>query len=151
MYTDEDTFTISASPISFQGFFMALMVAFLIFLRYGLKNLLIESLPCTWDNCVYEPGDIIALNEPFVPDRKAGVMGVNGQTFEILDRTWRFMAGIVEFKLLSIDLSKFKQFLITPNGEADYAAASTLDKGKYMFQCDTTGLYSNGDPGNTLG
>lgn len=135
----------------FQAYFHAAFVGNLISMRYGFKNLIFDPLPLTWNACVLEPGDIIAVNNPFVPDRVAGVLGISGMFFEVLDRNWRFIDGVIEVKLLAIDFSKFKQYLIAPNAEADYAAASTLDKGKYMFQCDATGKYSTGAPGNTLG
>lgn len=135
----------------FQAYFHAAFVGNLISLRYGFKNLIFDPMPLTWNACVLEPGDIIAVNNPFVPDRVAGVLGISGMFFEVLDRNWRFMDGVVEVKLLAIDFSLFKQYLIAPNAEADYAAASTLDKGKYMFQCDATGKYSTGADANTLG
>lgn len=149
--TDGNTIESRGMKSGFQGFFMAKLVSELIFLRYGLKNLILDPMPAIWSLCVLEPGDIIALTEPFVPDRDAGVLGVTTQTFEVLDRNWKFMSGVVELKLLAIDLSKFKQYLITPNAEANYTAASTLDKGKYMFQSGANGLYSNSVAGNTLG
>ncbi len=108
-------------------------------------------MPLTWNACVLEPGDIIAVTNPFVPDRIAGVLGINNMFFEVLDRNWRFMDGVVEVKLLAIDFSLFKQYLITGNGEANYAAASSGDKATLMFQCDATGKYSTGAAANTLG
>jgi hypothetical protein len=136
----------------FLGYFMAAIISRLIFLRYGLKNLTFDPMPALWDASVLDPGDIIAVTMPYVADRAAGVLGITTQTFEVMDRNWKFMDGTVELKLLALDISAFKQFLITPNGEADYTAASSTDKAKYMFQCDPiTDKYSNGDPANTLG
>jgi hypothetical protein len=57
----------------------------------------------------------------------------------------------VQFKLLEIDLSKFKRYLITGNAEADYTAASPTDQATLMFQSDAAGEYSNENAGNTLG
>jgi hypothetical protein len=136
---------------TFQGYFMAALIGRLICLRYGLKTLVLDPLSAFWTAAVLEPGDIIALNHPYLPDRTAGVLGVTGKSFEVMDRNWKFMAGIVELKLLAIDLSKFKQFKITPNAEPSYTSASSGDKAQYMFQCDATGHYSNSDPANTLG
>jgi hypothetical protein len=136
---------------SFQGYLISDIVSFLIFLRYGLKNLIIDPLPCTWDNVTLEPGDIIALTEPHVPDRKAGVLGITAQTFEILDRNWRLMDGIAELKLLAIDLTKFKQYLITPNAEPSFAADTAPNQAKYMYLCNAAGKYSTGANANTLG
>jgi hypothetical protein len=136
---------------SFQGFFMAALIGRLICLRYGLKALVLDPLSAFWTAAVLEPGDIIAVTHPYLPDRTAGVVGFTSKTFEVMDRNWKFMAGIVELKLLAIDLSKFKQYKITPNAEADYAAASSGDKAQYMFQCSAAGLYSTSAPANTLG
>lgn len=136
---------------SFQGYFIAAFVSRLIFLRYGLKNLVLDPTPLLWNHCRLEPGDIVAYTEPFMPDRKAGVLGVTAQTFEVLDRTWDFMAGVITLKLLALDISKFKQYLITPNSESNYTLASPTDKAKYMFQCNDSDQYSNGDPAHTLG
>jgi hypothetical protein len=135
----------------FQGYFQAALSGRLICLRYGFKNLVFDSLPLTWNSCVLEPGDIIAVTNPFVPDRIAGVLGISNMFFEVLDRNWRFLEGVVEVKLLAIDFSRFKQFKITPNAEASYAAASSGDKAIYMFQCGADGKYSTGAAANTLG
>lgn len=135
----------------FQGFFMAMLVARLIFLRYGNKQLVLDPLSLIWTACVLEPGDIIALTNPFLPDRVAGALGVTDMTFEVLDRNWQFMNGLVELRLLRLDISQFKEYRITPNGEAAFASASPTDQGKYMFQSDATGKYSTGADGNTLG
>lgn len=135
----------------FQGYLWSAVVSRLIFLRYGKKNLFFDPLPAFWTASVLEPGDIIAVTEPFVPDRTAGSLGITGKTFEVLDRNWKFMNAVVELKLLALDISAFKQYLIAPNGEADYTAAGSTDQGKYMFLCGTSGTYSNGAPGNTLG
>jgi hypothetical protein len=136
---------------AFLGYFMAAIISRLIFLRYGLKNLTFDPLPAVWTASVLDPGDIIAVTMPYVADRAAGVLGITTKTFEVLDRNWIFMDGTVELKLLEIDISAFKQFLITSNGEADYTAASGTDQGKYMFLSNTSNKYSNGNPANTLG
>ena len=149
--TDAHTIESQGLRSSFQGYLISTFVSFLIFLRYGLKNLFFDPVPCLWSHCVLEPGDLIALTEPYVPDRVAGVLGITLQTFEVMDRTWKFMDGIVEVKLLAIDLSKFKQFLITPNGEANYAADSPTNQAKYMYLSDAAGKYSTGAAGNTVG
>ena len=135
----------------FQGFLWAEVISRLIFLRYGLKNLTLASVPFLWSECLLEPGDIIQLTIAQVPNRAGGTLGVTDLTFEVLDRTWQFMTGLIELNLVAINLSAFKQYQITPNGEADYTLASSTDKAKYMFLCGTNGEYSNGDPANTLG
>lgn len=135
---------------AFQGFFMAAIISRLIFLRYGSKQLQMEGVSCLWTESLLEPGDIVSLTSSIVPDRAAGVMGLTTKTFEILDRTWDFMAGKVTFKLLELDLSKFRQYLITPNGEADFAADTAPNQAQYLYLCDDNDVYSNGSPANTL-
>ncbi|HXM64465.1 MAG TPA: hypothetical protein VN950_26630 [Terriglobales bacterium] len=134
----------------FQGFLWAEIISRLIFLRYGSKNLLLTGVPFLWSECLLEPGDIIQLTIAQVPNRAGGTLGVTDLTFEVLDRTWQFMTGLIELNLLAIDLTAFKQYQIAPNGEADYPAASSGDKAKYMFLCGTNDEYSTGAPANTL-
>jgi hypothetical protein len=136
---------------SFQGYLIAAIVARLIFLRYGNKQIVLDPLPLLWSECVLEPGDIIAVTLPFLPDRQAGVLGITTKTFEVMDRNWKFMSGICEVKLLELNLAPFKQFLITPNAEPSYAADTAPNQAKYMYLCDATGKYSTGAAGNTLG
>lgn len=135
----------------FQGFLWAQLISRLIFLRYGSKNLTLTSVPFFWSQCLLEPGDIIQLTIAQIPNRIGGTLGVTNLTFEVLDRNWKFESGLIELTLLAINLSAFKQYLITTNGEAAYTLASSADKAKYMFLCGTSGQYSNGDPANTLG
>jgi hypothetical protein len=134
----------------FQGYLWAELISRLIFLRYGLKNLLLTAVPFLWSECLLEPGDIIQLTIAQIPNRTGGTLGVTNLTFEVLSRTWQFMTGLIELDLLAIDLSAFRQYQITPNAEADYTLASSGDKAKYMFLCGTNDEYSNGDPANTL-
>jgi hypothetical protein len=136
---------------AFLGFVLSALVSRLIFLRYGFKPLIFESVTAIWSACVLEPGDPLTMTNPQVPDRLAGVMGITGKLFEVMDRTWNFSACTVTYKLITLDLATFKQYLITGNAEPNYTAASTLDQGKYMFLCNDSDQYSNGDPGNTLG
>lgn len=152
-YGLKDAHTIESQGMrsAFQGYFMAAIISRLIFLRYGQKNLIMDPTSLDWKACVLEPGDIISLDNPFVPDRAAGVLGVTAQTFEVMDREWDFMAGIVDLKLLAIDLSKFKQYLITPDVEGPFAFASAGDQAKYLFQSNDSDQYSTGVPANTLG
>lgn len=135
----------------FQGFLWAQVISRLIFLRYGLKNLLLTAVPFFWSQSLLEPGDIIQLTIPQVPNRSGGTLGVTDLTFEVLDRNWKFMSGVIELTLVAINLSAFKQYQIAPNGESSYVLASSADKAKYMFLCGVNGEYSNGDPANTLG
>lgn len=142
-----------------QGSFLSILVGFLIFLRYGNKQLCFGSnasnttsnpVNALWSACLIEPGDIVTVTHSQVPDRTLGVMGITGQTFVVMDRTWQFFECLVQLKLVSIDLSKFKQYLITPNAEVNYNVASSTDQNIYMFQSSAAALYSNGDAGHTL-
>lgn len=142
------------------GEFWGKLTAFLIFLRYSNKALLhgdngkntaSNPINALWDACLLEPGDLVTMTHPDVPDRVAGVKGITNKTYVVMDRTWQFFAGNVQLKLLEIDLTKFKQYLITGNAEAAYTAASGADQAALMFQSDATGHYSNGNVGNTLG
>lgn len=138
----------------YQGVFISKMISRLIFMRYGFKNLTFNSSAPEgiWQLSLYEPGDLLNVTHPRVPDRKAGVMGVTNKIFEVLNRTLNFTEGKVTLTLLDASyLSTFGIYLITTDGESPYAAASSPDKGKYMFMCDDTGHYTNSDPGHPLG
>lgn len=141
------------------GIFLASVTAFLLFLRYGLKalchgdngkNSASDPINALWTAALVDPGDFVTLTHPQVPDRAAGVIGVTNKTYVVMDRTWQFFQGNVQLKLVEMDLSKFRQYLVTNNGEASYTGASGLDQAKYMFLCGDTEVYSNGDPGNTV-
>lgn len=135
----------------FQGFFMASIISRLMFNRYGSKQIILDPLPLLWSMCVLEPGDIVQVTLAYIPDRNAGVMGVTTKTFEVMDRNWRLMDGITEVKLLELDLSAFKQYLITPNAETDFTLDTPTNQGKYMYLSDANGVYSDASSGNTLG
>jgi hypothetical protein len=143
---------------SLQGYSQAKLLARWIFLRYGLKTQQLSDVGLIWKACLLEPGDIIDLTNAFIPDRTAGTVGITGKLFEVMDRTWDFTTYTVKLTLLDASFlanafggGHLGPPLIAPNAEADYTAASTLDKGKYMFLCNTSDQYSNGDPGRGLG
>lgn len=139
---------------AFQGFFIARFVARLIFQRNGLKNLKFDqnAADCIWKKVLYEPGDIIAVTHPNIPDRAAGVLGITGKLFEIVNKHIKFTEGLVTYTMLDASyLSNFGTYLIAPNAEANYTLASSADKAKYMFLTNDLGKYSNGDNGHGLG
>ena len=134
-----------------QGYILAAQTANLIFQRYGKKNLKFDgSVVVDWSACVLEVGDVVAVTNPFIPDRVAGVRGISAKLFEVLDRSLNFNAGRVTLTLLDTGLNLYKTVYIAPAGEAAYTSASALDKGHYMFLCDDTDKYSNGDAANKL-
>lgn len=143
---------------SFQGYSQARLLARWIFLRYGLKTQQITDMHFFWKACLLELGDLVAITNSKIPDRTAGVVGVSGKLFEVLDRTWDFTTYTVKLTLLDASfltsiwgVGATGPALIAPNGEADYTAASTSDKATYMFQCGNDDKYSNGDPARDLG
>lgn len=139
---------------AFQGFFIAKLVSRLIFLRYGLKNLIIDSnaADSNWNTVRLEPGDIVSATHPNIPDRVAGVMGITNEPFEIISKTIHFKTGTMTYSMLDARyLSTFGFFKIAPTDEDPYASASPTDKAKYMFMTDDAGVYSNSDSGNVLG
>jgi hypothetical protein len=59
-----------------QGFFLAGLTARLIFSRYGKRNLKFDdNVETIWSKSLLEPGDIVAITHPQIPDRAAGVDG----------------------------------------------------------------------------
>jgi hypothetical protein len=142
----------------FQGFFLADYVSRFIFLRYGLKNLSYQDVPFMWTACVLEPGDIVSVTSPDVPDRQAGVKGITNRLMEVLDRSWNFQECTVTLKLLDASyLSAFVSpvtgtaYLITPNTTPAFASSSTTEKGKYMYLSNDSDQYSDGTAAHPLG
>jgi hypothetical protein len=148
------------------GIFLGGITAFLIFLRYGNKalchgdngkNSSSPPIDAMWAAVLVEPGDLVALTHPQVPNRTLGVVGIINKSYVVLDRTVQFFAGHVQLKLVEIDLSKFGGgaltgggYLITTNGEAAFTAASGADQKTYMFLCNDSDQYSTGEAANTL-
>lgn len=152
--------TINADGVrsAFQGFFIAALTSRLIFMRYGLKNLTFDSQDggtnpeSFWNTLLYEPGDIVTVTHPQVPDRAAGVMGITNKLFEILNKSINFTEGKLTYSMLDASyLDNFGDYKIAPAGEAAYAAASVADRALYMFFCGANGEYSDGDPGHIQG
>ena len=153
--------TINADGVrsAFQGFLIAALTSILIFMRYGFKNLTFDSQSSggsnpdsLWNTLLYEPGDIVSVTHSQVPDRKAGVIGITNKLFEITHKTIKFEEGLNTYAMIDATyLDNFGNFQIAPPGEALYAAASADDKARYMFFCNDSDEYSNGDPAHILG
>lgn len=136
----------------FQGYFLGAFTSRMIFYRYGLKNLTFEEVTVFWPACVLEQGDIVDMTSDKVPDRAAGVMGISGRLFEVLDRTRGFMDGVVTLRLLDASyLNNFGQYLIAANGTAAYTSASTDEKAHDMFMANDSDQYSDASAAHVLG
>lgn len=134
-----------------QGFSLAAQTANFLFQRYGNKNLYFDNcFVVDWTGCVLELGDAVAITNRFIPDRKAGVVGITAKKFEVVGIDHNFNDGTVTLSLLDAGLNLYSAFYIAPAGEADYASAASYDQGHYMFMCDNTDKYSTGAAGNTL-
>lgn len=133
-----------------QGFFIARMVARMVFGRYGLKNLKFDqnAPDSAWSTMLLEPGDIVAVTHSQVPDRAAGVMGVTNKLFEVVNRSFKFSVGNMNLTLIDASfLSTFGLFQIASDAQADYTAGSNV----FMYLCNGTDQYTNGDPAHVLG
>jgi hypothetical protein len=137
-----------------QGYLISWLVSYLIFGRYGFKNLTFdqnaaEGLMSLW---LLEPGDIVSVTHSKIPNRSTGVMGITNFPFELLNKKTNFEKCIVTLTMIDATyLSKFGFAEITPDGEPAYTSASSGDKLIYMWQSGSSGKYSNGDPGKVLG
>lgn len=137
-----------------QGYLISWWVSQLIFLRYGFKNLKFDqnAPEGLFTSLLYEPGDVIAITHPLIPDRSAGVLGITGKLFEVTNKKVAFYPGLVTLSMIDASyLNTYGLSQIAPNGEADYTSASSGDKARYMFLAGSNAKYSNGDPGNKLG
>jgi hypothetical protein len=157
--SSEQTIDADGVRSAFQGFFIAELTSQLIFKRYGFKNLTFDSQSSggsspdsRWSTLLYEPGDIVSVTHPQVPDRKAGVVGITNKLFEILNKSINFTEGKLTYTMIDASyLSTFGNFKIAPPGESPYASASSADKAQYMFFCNDSDQYSNGDAAHALG
>jgi len=105
-----------------QGYVTAIFTSNLMFLRYGLKQLKFDAnFDLDWTGCVLEPGDIVAVTNPFIPDRTAGVVGVSNKLFEVLDRSLSFDKGTV-----TISLIEFTSFTTTTLSGMSFGGTATL-------------------------
>lgn len=153
--------TINADGVrsAFQGFFIAALTALLIFMRYGFKNLTFDSESSggsspdsIWNTLLYEPGDIVSVTHPQVPNRKAGVIGISNYPFEILNKTIKFTEGKLTYTMIDASyLSNFGLYKITPPGESTYVLDTSANQSQYMYLSGANGEYSNGAPGHILG
>jgi hypothetical protein len=140
-----------------QGFFVAAIVARMLFYRYGMKTLAFGKgnsatpVKAHWTAAVLEPGDVIDITNSHIPNRLTGSIGITSKLFEVLDVKRDYETATVELTLLDATyLQNFGRYLITPDGEANYTSASTADKAKYMFMCNDSDQYSNGDAAHQL-
>jgi len=105
-----------------QGFVTAAFTSDLIFIRYGLKQLKFDqNFDCDWTACVLEPGDIIAVTNPFIPDRTLGIVGVSSKPFEVLDRSLSFESGTV-----TLSLTEFASFPVSALSAMHFNSTVTL-------------------------
>jgi hypothetical protein len=137
-----------------QAFFTAKLVSRMYFYRYGLKNLTFNqnAADAILQAMLLEPGDLVSVTHPAIPDRIAGTIGITAKLFEVLDKTFKLSEGKVTLTMIDASyLSTFGTYKIAPTGKGAYAAVSAPDKARYMFMCDNTDHYSNGDAAHALG
>jgi hypothetical protein len=138
-----------------QGYLISRLVSFLIFGRYGFKNLMFDQAAppgIMYPFLLLEPGDLVLVTHPQVPDRKAGVMGIVNKQFEILHKKTSFKDGQVTPSMIDASyLYNFGFRETAPDSEGHYTSTSTSDKAQFMFQSGLNGKYSNGDAGGVLG
>ena len=139
-----------------QGYLISWLVSQLIFLRYGFKNLKFDqdTPEGIFTNLLYEPGDVIAITHPQVPDRVAGVMGITGKLFEVTNKKIEFAAGLVSLSMIDASyLSMYGFSEIAPDSQVIWSDATTEEQDTYMFMCQDDGSYENSiaSPGNKLG
>lgn len=150
----EQNITSDGMRSALQGYLVSWLISRLIFLRYGFKNLKFDQYASAglFTGLLLEPGDVVAVTHPQVPDRQAGVMGITGKLFEVLGKKIQFHPGLITHTMIDASyLLNYGFAEIAPDGEADYTSASSGDKALYMFLAGNNGLYSNSNPGNKLG
>lgn len=132
-----------------QGVFLAHRISRSIFKRVGLKNLTFIA-DLLWSACCLEPGDIVDVSSPHVPDRIAGTMGISGKLFEVFDRRLNFNDGIVTVRLLDASYLSQPLYFVAGNSVPAFASASGTEKAKYMFQANDSDQYSDASAAHGL-
>lgn len=129
-----------------QGYLLSWLVSYLIFGRYGFKNLTFDANAAEglMSLMLLETGDLVYVTHAKIPDRQAGTMGITNKLFELLNKTTDLHTGVVTLTMIDATyLTKFGFAEITPDGEADFPSASSGDKLIYMWQSNAQGFYAD--------
>jgi len=134
-----------------QAWGYARLLARVLFLRYGAKNL-VYDLESRWRAAVLEPGDYARITHAKVRDRVGGVRGITNRLAQVLEITRKFSSGKVGLKLLDVGwLDALGPYQVAPDATPDWVAASPAEKAALMFVCDDAmGEYSDGTPGHEV-
>lgn len=157
----ELTITADGMRSAFQGFFLAAVISYYIFLQYGFKTLIFDNnaADCFFNKLLIESGDFVYVTHPDVPDRVNGVMGITNKLFKILNKNISFDESKITFTMIDASyLQNFGFYKIAHSydpGTQDtptpaYASASPTQKANYMFECNADLEYSNGDAAHQL-
>jgi hypothetical protein len=138
-----------------QGYLISNIISYLIFGRYGFKNLTFDkdAPEALWTSVLLEPGDLVAVTHTQIPNRKTGVMGITNYPFEILNKKTNFKEGKVTLTMIDGSyLGAFGFTEIAPDGTPSWYSATTLERETYMFQCGEDGTYDDSvsTPGTLL-
>jgi hypothetical protein len=139
----------------FQGFLLAKMISNAIFAKYGAYNPTLQA-ECFMSRngllMATEIGEFLTLTHPLLPNRKAGVMGITNQLFQVTGRSYSFDSMMVTFTLEDASgVAAFGGRKIAPTGEAAFTAASSGDQATYLFMSNPSGKQSTGVTAGTLG
>lgn len=150
----------------FQGFVMSKMISNSLFALYGAYNPTLEVTSHWYPSFTLELTEFATLTHPLLPNRVTGAMGVTGQLFKIVKRSYNFTDMLVTFTLEDASgIAVFTAHRIAPTHDsdsvggimpfgdpmADYPVARPLQRARYIFMSDPTGKQASGDLAARLG
>jgi hypothetical protein len=99
-----------------------------------------------------EAGDYVFASHPLLPNFETGRRGVFNRIYQVIEKQPNYGEGSMAYSLLDAGwVSGKKLSRVAPAGTADYPAAATSDRSRYMFVCNSaTGAYSDGTAGKTI-
>ena len=94
-----------------------------------------------------EPGDVVAVTHPLIPDLRSGVRGVSGRLMHVLRAEPDTRAGLVVLELLDVGLRRYGVIAPASVGSEVYTGADAVERGTFFFVCNGSEQMSNGDDG----
>jgi hypothetical protein len=99
-----------------------------------------------------EAGDYVFASHPLLPNFETGRRGVFNRIYEVIEKQPNYSQGSMTYSLLDTGWASAKKLSrVAPDGTAAFADASSGDRARYIFICNSlTGAYSDGPAGKTI-
>jgi hypothetical protein len=126
------------------------LVAWTMFQRYGVRPGMLE-LDADWTAIVCEPGDQVTVTHPRIKNKLTGVVGMNGELFEVMGAEPDFGNMRVKLTLLDVNYLNNGPYKIAPDGTATWTGTPAQKADKYLYiAANATGKYADGTAGRAI-